>query len=483
MRLDESAPILLQMDGATLLAEPEPEPESHHARVTVRIDSGRIEGVATDAQVAIFRGVPYATVERRWAPPGAVEPWGDSVRDASKFGPACMQDDSGEYMFMRTIYKVCGEEFPASMEGQTLHDRGGFAKEGGFAEDGLNLCVFAPRGRVAEEGGGGTPAAAAADPLPVMVWIHGGGYKGGYADRYDGSVLCNTGRGCVVVVINYRLGVFGFACHPELEEEGGGSCGNYGIMDQVAALQWVQRNARAFGGDPGKVTIFGESAGGGSVMGLLCTPLSAGLFHRAIAQSGGGCSEGQQDGNADPAADLAAGIALGAKLGRWCGGPASLAELRALPAEAVLEAAKSKKAEVKSFMRPDGKVFPKSILDTLVAGEEKCTPVPFLLSPVCFRLQSFPNDSTRQTDGQILDRNWPLGNLNQNCRCCFRFMSLFFLFSRRAPPRPRHHRLQRQRGRCDLGAVAPLLVLLSFCSTYIFLFFESCCQDRLRTAT
>ena len=133
-----------------------------------------------------------------------------------------------------------------------------------------------------------TPAKSADDRLPVMVWIHGGGFDHGTgaASGYDGENLAS--KGAVVVTINYRVGVFGFLALPELTAESPHhASGNYGLLDQIAALEWVQRNIAAFGGDPTRVTIFGESAGAESVSVLMASPLARGLFTRAIAESGG----------------------------------------------------------------------------------------------------------------------------------------------------------------------------------------------------
>ena len=215
----------------------------------VQLDSGAVEGAASDADpaVQVFRGIPYAAPpvgELRWQPPGAVAGW-DGVRDATEFSGVCPQGPG-----------------LAQMMGVALPDP---------SEDCLYLNVWS--------GSVGKDAA-----LPVMVWIHGGGLSLGWAHQrlYDGMRLAQ--EGVVLVSINYRLGALGFLSHPLLGGESGAS-GNYGLMDQIAALEWVQRNVAAFGGDPGNVTIFGESAGGTSVYALLAAPASDGMFHRAIAQS------------------------------------------------------------------------------------------------------------------------------------------------------------------------------------------------------
>jgi len=216
----------------------------------VRIDSGKVSGAAlgADGGLRVYKGIPYAAPpvgKLRWKPPQPVEPW-DGVRACTEFGPWCPQ--------------------PQPLIGKEL---------GRMSEDCLYLNVW-------------TPAASPGDRLPTMLWIHGGGHTtgSGAATFYDGEKLAR--QGVVVVTINYRLGPFGYFAHPLLSKESEhGVSGNYGMLDQIAALQWVQRNIAAFGGDPGCVTIFGESAGAASVCRLMVSPLAKGLFHRAIAQSGG----------------------------------------------------------------------------------------------------------------------------------------------------------------------------------------------------
>jgi len=213
----------------------------------VPLDGGLVEGeTEADSALRVFRGIPYAAPpvdEARWRPPGPVAPW-EGVRSATTFGGVCHQAGG--------LAQMTGEDLPE------------------LTEDCLYLNVWT--------------TAAEGDGLPVMVWIHGGGLTLGWGHQrgYDGTHLAN--QGVVFVSINYRLGALGFLAHPLLNAEAGTS-GNYGLLDQVAALKWVRRNIAAFGGDPGNVTIFGESAGGTSVHALLASPLAKGLFHRAIAQS------------------------------------------------------------------------------------------------------------------------------------------------------------------------------------------------------
>lgn len=210
----------------------------------VQLHSGPIRGTAEDG-VSAFLGIPYATPpvgNLRWRPPQEVASW-TQVRTVAAFGPSCRQ--------------------PNEQAG------------GAFSEDCLFLNVW-------------TPAKRPDEKLPVMVWIHGGAFNFGGAalPEYHGKHLAE--KGVVVVTINYRLGPLGFLAHPLLSKESPhGVSGNYGLLDQIAALKWVQRNIAAFGGNPGRVTIFGQSAGSRSVSLQMISPLSAGLFHRAIAQSGG----------------------------------------------------------------------------------------------------------------------------------------------------------------------------------------------------
>jgi para-nitrobenzyl esterase len=208
----------------------------------VTIDTGQLKGAVADGVVS-FKGVPFAAPpvgDLRWRAPQPVKAW-TGVRQATEFGADCMQ-----------------KPFPgdAAPLGVTP------------AEDCLYVNLWLPQ-------------SGAAGKLPVMVWIYGGGFVNGGSSPavYDGSPFAK--RGVVFVSFNYRLGRFGFFAHPALTKENPqGPLGNYGYMDQIAALKWVQRNVAAFGGDPGNVTIFGESAGGGSVLALMTSPLAKGLFHK-----------------------------------------------------------------------------------------------------------------------------------------------------------------------------------------------------------
>ena len=214
----------------------------------VNIKGGAVRGVAVPGGYA-FRGMPYAaapTGDLRWRAPRPAAKW-NGVRDASQFAPSCPQ--------------------------QTDPMQNPFVPPGTIDEDCLYLNVSTP---VLHRHHGGS--------RPVLVWIHGGGLTQDAARNYDGSDL--AAEGTVVVTINYRLGALGFLAHPALASRPGGSAGNYGLMDQQAALRWVQDNIRRFGGDPKNVTIAGQSAGGLSVLAHLVSRGSRGLFDRAIVQSG-----------------------------------------------------------------------------------------------------------------------------------------------------------------------------------------------------
>jgi para-nitrobenzyl esterase len=219
-------------------------PTSSAANPIMRIDGGLVRG-ADAAGVRSFLGLPYAappTGNLRWRPPQPAAAW-SGVRDATKFGPSCPQATMGNP----------------------------FLPPGPISEDCLYLNVY-------------TPAARPGANRPVLVWIHGGGLVQDGARNYDGTKLAADGT--VVVTINYRLGALGFLAHPALASRPGGAAGNYGLMDQQAALRWVQRNIAQFGGDPRNVTIAGQSAGGLSVLAQMVSPGARGLFQRAIVQSG-----------------------------------------------------------------------------------------------------------------------------------------------------------------------------------------------------
>jgi para-nitrobenzyl esterase len=283
--------------------------------------------------VSVYRGIPFAAApigDLRWKPPEAAPAW-PGVREALAFGPNCLQE------LRRQLLPWTPEYMPRN----------------GVSEDCLSLNVW-------------TPSQTGDERLPVLVYIHGGAFATGSGDVlvYDGERL--AARGVVVVTLNYRLGVFGFFAHPELTRESPHTAsGNYGLLDQIAALEWVQRNIAAFGGDPGAVTIAGQSAGAGSVHLLTASPRARGLFQRAIAQSGPwrlrqrlpNLGESEARGS-----DFAA--LLGAE---------SLSALRALPAAVVLGRA----IESKIAFRPsvDGWAVPDQVPAVYTRHEQADVPL------------------------------------------------------------------------------------------------------------
>ena len=273
----------------------------------VRVEGGIVQGAAgTSPTVRIFKGIPFAAPpvgDLRWKPPQPVAKWA-GVRTTTEFGAHCMQNNVyGDMVF----------------------------RDKGASEDCLYLNVW-------------TPAKSKKDRLPVLVYVYGGGFVAGAASeaRYDGENLAK--KGVIVVNMNYRLATFGFFSHPELTRESGRKAsGNYGLLDQVAALEWVRKNIEAFGGDPNKVTIGGESAGSFSVSALMASPLSKRLIHGAIGESGAFFTSGKGTLAASPLAQSEkAGVEFAKKLG-----VDSIAELRAKPADEILKA--SPKGEEGSF--------------------------------------------------------------------------------------------------------------------------------------
>ena len=311
--------------------------QSAPAAPQVKTTTGVVEGIDAGA-VRAFLGIPYAKPpvgDLRWTAPVPAAPW-TGVRKATEFGSHCMQAP------------VFGD--------MVFHDPGG-------SEDCLSLNVWVPK------------AAALTPPakLPVMVWVYGGGFVAGTTSekRQDGSVLAQ--QGVVVVSMNYRLGIFGFFVHPELAKESGrNSAGNYGLLDQAAALQWVHDNIAAFGGDPGNVTIFGESAGSFSVSALMASPLTKGLFHKAIGESGAAFSH---SGLAfEPLADREV---TDAKLAHDRLKADTLAELRAVPAQKLLDAFFQPGAKDNASFSPDvdGFFLPQSVPAIFAAGKQNDVPL------------------------------------------------------------------------------------------------------------
>ncbi len=309
-----------------------------HAQLEpTRIDSGLVRGVPLGDGLVVYRGIPYAAPPvgaLRWRPPQPATAW-DGVRNATEFGAACPQS--------ALIALMSREPMPPTDEDCLF----------------LNVWTAAPK---ADAG------------LPVLVWIHGGGLIGGWSHQrvYDGAAL--AGQGVVVVSLNYRLGPLGFFSHPALSAESKtGASGNYGLLDQIAALHWVQRNIAAFGGDPKQVTIFGESAGGTSVVTLCASPRARGLFRGAIAQSAwfseSNFSELRRDATKNPSAERR-GLEM-AKILLDEPGDEPLAVLRALPAELW----KTLGQQYQPTIAIDGNLLEHSAEETFRRGEQNDVPL------------------------------------------------------------------------------------------------------------
>ena len=302
----------------------------HAGPLTVKTEQGIEQGkTINDGKVNAFLGLPYAAPpvgDLRWKAPAPPIAW-KGMRDATQFAHRCEQWQIwADYLFL----------------------------DAGPSEDCLYLNVYVPA------------SAKATNKLPVMFWIHGGGYTAGSGSepRYTNSGL--VPRGVILVTINYRLGVFGFLASDDLAKEGDGHAGNYGLMDMVAALRWVKGNIGGFGGNASNVTIFGESAGSFAVSSLMAAPDAHGLFNKAIGESGAAF------GNVLFMPTLAKRAPRDQK---WADslGVKSLAELRALPAEKVIEAAS--KQGVGSFAPVvDGLFLPESVPETFAAGKQAHVP-------------------------------------------------------------------------------------------------------------
>ena len=297
------------------------------ADLIVDTDKGKVEGTLDLIKhTPLFLGIPYAAPpvkERRWKPPAPVTAW-QGVREASDFGPRCPQVDDS----------VWTKPTPTS-------------------EDCLYLNVWTP---------------ASGGNHPVMFYIHGGGYLVGDAGDMGIGPLLNgvhlaANRNVVVVTINYRLGIFGFLTHPELTTESSHhSSGNYGLLDAVAALQWVKRNIAAFGGDPLRVTIAGQSAGASAVHALTASPLAKGLFHRAIAESGSSIGRRSRE--------LAETEKDGVKFAE-AKGAHTIADIRAIPAKDLMGGG----GGIRFGVVVDGWFLPADIAAIIAQGKQHDVPI------------------------------------------------------------------------------------------------------------
>jgi len=308
---------------------------------------GPIQGVPSgDPRVTAFLGVPYAKPpvgDLRWRSPQKPEPW-EGTLQATSYPDMAWQNAPGQHPETDFYDR---ELNPASQD-YTI------------SEDCLYLNVW-------------TPARSAAEKLPVYIWIHGGGYAAGYAYEmeFDGEKMAR--QGIVFVTVGYRLNIFGFLAHPELMAENPGApVGNQGVEDQTAAIAWVKENIAAFGGDPEKITIGGQSAGAGSVLTQMVTPFSRGLYQRAITQSGGGLRTiGYGKGFRDKDAALRDGEAFFRHLG-----VKTLAEARALPAKTVFEAQKDFRGETRTEPTLDGVYLLEDAMDAFLNDHQH--PVDYL---------------------------------------------------------------------------------------------------------
>ncbi|KYF65484.1 carboxylesterase/lipase family protein [Sorangium cellulosum] len=308
----------------------------------INTQEGPVQGVV-ESDILVFKGIPYAKPpvgDLRWRKPQPVEPWKET-RLADTFGKSCLQPT-----------------YP-SMDGS--------GDVGPQSEDCLYLNVWTS---------GVDPGA----PRPVMVWIHGGAFKIGFGSDpiYGGGPLAR--QGAVVVTLNYRVGLLGFFAHPALEQEQPGGPVNFGLLDQIAALEWVQRNIAAFGGDPNNVTIFGQSAGAASVLALFASPLSRdrtpALFHKGIAQSPYAIPEQSRD----KASEI--GVKITRALFKLNGAQATVEELRAVPAEKFIAkfmpTPENPRGQV-PYLGPGpvrgDEVLPKGLRATFEAGEQAKRPL------------------------------------------------------------------------------------------------------------
>ncbi len=299
--------------------------------LTVKTGQGKVHGKTIHfGKVKAFLGLPYAAAPvgaLRWRAPQPPVRW-KGVRDATNFGAHCAQNP----LFEDVVFE-----------------------DGGGSEDCLFLNVYAPAG------------ARRKSRLPVMFWIHGGGYAAGASSepRHNGDFL--PLKGVVLVTINYRLGVFGFLATADLAREANGAAGDYGLLDMVAALQWVRANIGSFGGDAQNVTIFGESAGSFAVSTLMASPLATGLFQKAIGESGAAFHGVLPIDPLD---------AREKKDGAWAAslGVHSLEELRALPTEKILAAVKGKSmADFSPVV--DGRLLTEPVPETYAAGKQVHVPL------------------------------------------------------------------------------------------------------------
>jgi para-nitrobenzyl esterase len=345
-----AAALWLGASGALLAGEGPPVVERPIAGDPVQIDSGAIAGKQLASGVRAYFGIPYA------APP---------VRDLRWREPQPVQSWQGTF--------VADRKAPECIQNLRAHDINHYFGEEATSEDCLYVNVWAPpTAHASGDLSGPANDSTARAKQPVLVWIHGGGFTIGSSGmaNYDGEMLAR--KGAVFVSFNYRLGLVGFMAHPQLTAESPHhASGNYGHLDQVAALQWIHRNIAAFGGDPANVTIMGQSAGSMSVLGLQASPLTASLFQHAVGMSGG-------PGLGPPSPTLEEGEQIGLKY-QAALKAASLAEMRQLPADKLLAIQNQCSAGCGSSFqaRPivDGFFLPESALERVASGKARDIPL------------------------------------------------------------------------------------------------------------
>jgi para-nitrobenzyl esterase len=322
------------------------------ASPTIKVEQGLLEGTVEEG-LTVYEGIPFAAPpvgDLRWRAPQPAAKW-DGVRRADKFGPQCMQASMGP-----------------PPEGVQLPPQ---------SEDCLYLNVW-------------TPTKKASDRIPVFVWIYGGGFNGGATSipTYSGEVLAR--KGVVLVSIAYRVGTMGFLAHPALSAESPQHVsGNYGLLDMIAGLQWIKKNIAAFGGDPNKVTIFGESAGGIAVSMLCASPLAKGLFEGAISESGGNFAPPRPAGLAGENMRLLADAERNGEAFAKSVGAESIADLRKIPTEKLLAATRGL-----AWPIIDGWVIPSDQYTLYAAKQFNDTPV--LIGYNSDEGASFSHDRTPQ---------------------------------------------------------------------------------------
>lgn len=338
---------------------------------SVRVDDAVLHGIASnDGRIAAFLGIPFAKPpfgDGRWRAPEAIQLKGSL--DASTFAPACMQSN-----YMVDWYHDLMRRFGA--------DPASFPVPA-FSEDCLYLNIW-------------SPAVEPSVPLPVMVWIHGGGNRGGWAyePNYTGDELAK--QGVVVVSIAYRLDIFGFYSHPDLETS------NFGLLDQVAALEWVHEHIESFGGDPANVTVFGESAGAASIAYLMASPLAEGLFRRAIHQSAG--YEAVTFDTREEFLDEGLKVQnMALEMSADEHRENSIDALRKVPAATMLDAAKAVFTDYRPDVVVDGTVVSRSFANSMAAGQ--LAPVDLLIGTNAdeWRMYLDDEDPARQLNDTLAE--------------------------------------------------------------------------------